>query len=262
MNSSRDSSPRSSKTASKPGEGIRLNRWLAECGVCSRRDADEIIRAGKVRVNGEPCLDLSRRIDPAADTVSYEGKELQRNAERVYLMLNKPRGYVVTHSDELARETIYSLLPESAAKLRYAGRLDKNSEGLLLITNDGDLIQSLTHPTRKIEKVYRVEINRHLNRKELQDLRQGVHIEGGITHPAGVFVKNEAGQGMTLKMVITEGRKRQIRQMIEAVGAKVLHLKRMQFGTLMLKDLPLGRWRYLSSTEVRSLRILTEKAKP
>jgi 23S rRNA pseudouridine2605 synthase len=245
----------------KPGEGTRLNRWLAECGICSRREADDLIRSGKVRVNGEPCLDLSRRIGPG-DRVSCQGQELRRITEKVYLMLNKPRGYVVTHSDELQRETIYSLLPDSAANLRYAGRLDKNSEGLLLMTNDGELINALTHPKRKVEKVYRVEINRRLSRKELEDLRHGVQIEGGVTLPAGVFVKNDGGQGMTLKMVITEGRKRQIRQMVEAVGAKVLRLKRLQFGTLMLKDLPLGRWRPLSGVELRSLKSLVENPKP
>lgn len=260
MSSSNGSSARSSKTASKPGDGTRLNRWLAECGICSRREADELIRSGEVSVNGEPCLDLSRRVGPR-DKVSLRGKEL-RIAEKVYLMLNKPRGYVVTHSDELKRETIYSLLPESAANLRYAGRLDKNSEGLLLLTNDGEMINALTHPKRRVEKVYRVEVNRRLSRKELEELRRGVQIEGGITLPAGVFVKNDSDKGMTLKMVITEGRKRQIRQMVEAVGAKVLRLKRLQFGTLMLKDLPLGRWRYLSGAELRSLKSLVENPKP
>lgn len=261
MSSSNGSSARSSKTASKPGEGVRLNRWLAECGLCSRREADELIRSGEVNVNGEPCTDLSRRIDPAADTVSHRGKELERIGKKTYLMLNKPRGYVVTHSDELNRETIYSLLPENAANLRYAGRLDKNSEGLLLLTNDGELINGLTHPKRKVEKVYRVDINRQLSKKELEELRRGVQIEGGITRSAGVYVKSGSGQGQTLKLVITEGRKRQIRQMVEAVGAKVLRLKRLQFGTLMLKDLPAGRWRYLSAAELRALKSLTENPK-
>ena len=260
MSSSNGSSARSSKTASKPGDGTRLNRWLAECGICSRREADELIRSGEVSVNGEPCLDLSRRVGPR-DKVSLRGKEL-RIAEKVYLMLNKPRGYVVTHSDELKRETIYSLLPESAANLRYAGRLDKNSEGLLLMTNDGEMINALTHPKRRVGKVYRVEVNRRLSRKELEELRRGVQIEDGITLPAGVFVKNDSDKGMTLKMVITEGRKRQIRQMVEAVGAKVVRLKRLQFGTLMLKDLPLGRWRYLSGAELHSLKSLVENPKP
>ncbi len=241
---------------------MRLNRWLAECGICSRREADGLISSGQVKVNGETCSELGRRIDPAVDKVSFQGKELRRDGKKVYLMLNKPRGYVVTRSDELERQTIYSLLPESAANLSYAGRLDKNSEGLLLLTNDGDLINALTHPKRKVEKVYRVEINRRLSRKDIEDLRRGVQIEGGPTLPAGVFVKNDDGQGMTLKLVITEGRKRQIRQMVEAVGAKVLRLKRLQFGSLMLKDLPLGRWRYLTAAELRALKSLVERPKP
>ncbi|MBW6513860.1 MAG: rRNA pseudouridine synthase [Candidatus Syntrophosphaera sp.] len=261
MNSSRSSSGTSSKTASKPGEGVRLNRWLAECGVCSRREADELIRRGEVRVNGEACADLSRRIDPAQDTVEHKGKKLERAQERTYLLLNKPRGYVVSRSDEFERQTIYALLPESAANLRYAGRLDKNSEGLLLLTNDGDMINRLTHPTHKVEKVYRVEINRRLGKKELDALRAGVRIEGGITHSAGVYVKSSTESGMTLKLVITEGRKRQIRQMVEAVGAKVLRLKRLQFGPLLLKDLPTGRWRLLTAAELRALKFITEKAK-
>lgn len=261
MSSSRSSLKTSSKTASKPGEGIRLNRWLAECGICSRRDADELIRKGEVRVNGELCNDLSRRIDPARDTVEHKGKKLERSPERVYLMLNKPRGYVVTRSDEFDRLTIYSLLPENASNLRYAGRLDKNSEGLLLLTNDGEMINKLTHPTHKVEKVYRVEINRRLGKKELDALRGGVRIEGGLTHSAGVYVKNSTEHGMTLKIVITEGRKRQIRQMVEAVGAKVLHLRRLQFGPLQLKDLPLGRWRPLTQAELRALKYVTEKTR-
>lgn len=260
-NSSTKSSKTSSKTASKSGEGVRLNRWLAECGICSRRDADELIRTGQVRVNGEVCTDLSQRIVSGKDEVSYGSKSLQRTGEKVYLMLNKPRGYVVTKADEFDRQTIYSLLPDSAANLSYAGRLDKNSEGLLLLTNDGELINGLTHPTHKIEKVYKVQINRRLSKNELDALRNGVRIEGGMTHSAGVYVKSSTETGMILKVVLTEGRKRQIRQMVESVGAKVLHLRRLQFGSLLLKDLPLGRWRPLTPAEVRGLKYLTEKPK-
>lgn len=247
-----------SKTASKPGEGVRLNRWLAECGVCSRREADGIIKRGEIRVNGEPCSDLSRRIVAGADKVSWKGKELKPAQEKTYLMLNKPRGYVVTRSDEFDRQTIYALLPGMAANLRYAGRLDKNSEGLLLLTDDGEMINRLTHPSGKVEKVYRVEIDRQLGNRELELLRSGVRIEGGLTHSAGVFVKSKSKGGMTLKIVITEGRKRQIRQMVEAVGARVHNLKRLQFGPLVLKDLPPGRWRPLTPVELRALKSITE----
>ncbi|NLW18540.1 MAG: rRNA pseudouridine synthase [Candidatus Cloacimonetes bacterium] len=258
MSSSQGFSTPSSKTASKPGEPVRLNRWLAQSGVCSRRAADELIRAGEVQVNGEVCTDLSRRVDPEKDRVSLRGEDLKPQAELVYLMLNKPRGVLVTRADEFDRDTIYALLPQGAHNLRYAGRLDKGSEGLLLMTNDGELINALTHPKHGVEKVYRVEINRVLSKKELNELRNGVPIEGGLTRPAGVFVKSQGDSGMTLKIVIKEGRKRQVRQMVEAVGARVRRLKRLQFGTLQLKDLPEGRWRHLTPAELRSLKKLAE----
>lgn len=261
MNSSKSYSKTSSKTASKPGEGIRLNRWLSECGICSRREADGLIKSGQVSVNGETCSDLSRRVDPGRDSVSYKGRKLERPAEKIYLILNKPSGYVVSKADEYERRTIYDLLPESAANVRYAGRLDKNSEGLLLLTNDGDLINLLTHPSHKVEKVYRADINRRLGKKDLETLRKGVRIAGGVTHSAGIFVKNAAENSMTLKIVISEGRKRQVRRMVEAVGARVVKLKRLQFGPLHLKDLPTGRWRPLTQAEIRSLKNLEKRSK-
>lgn len=262
MNSSKNSSITSSRTASKPGEGIRLNRWLAECGICSRREADTLIKNGQVGVNGEICTDLSRRVDPERDSVTFKGKKIGRPAEKLYLMLNKPPGYVVSRSDEFERKTIYDLLPDNASNLRYAGRLDKNSEGLLLITNDGDLINLLTHPSHGVEKVYRADINRRLGKKELENLRQGVRIAGGMTRSAGVYVRNTGENSMTLKIIIKEGRKRQVRRMLEAVGARVVHLKRLQFGPLCLKDLPSGRWRPLTQAEVRALKHIAEKPKP
>lgn len=259
MNSSPNSTRPSSKTASKPGKSLRLNRFLADCGLGSRRKVEELITSGKILVNKEICLDLSCKIDPAADEVTLKGKgPLVLRQNQVYLMLHKPRGYVVTRQDEFDRNTIYELLPGNSGDLNYAGRLDKESEGLLLLTTDGDLINKLTHPRNKVEKVYKAEISRRLSKKELDTLRRGVQIEGGRTHSAGVFVKNSTDCGMTLKFVITEGRKRQIRQMVEAVGAKVTQLRRLQFGTLKLKDLPPGRWRPLTPAEIRSLKFLTE----
>ena len=253
MSSSPNSIKPSSKTALKAGNSLRLNRYLADCGLGSRRKVEEYITAGRIKVNGEPCVDLALQVNPAKDIVAMDDKPLSLKLQKIYLLLNKPRGYVVSQSDELGRETVYSLLPENAANLAYAGRLDKNSEGLLLFTNDTALINLLTHPSYKVEKVYKVDIDRPLKKKELDRLRNGVEIEGGITHHAGVFVKQESEGSMSLKMVISEGRKRQIRQMVEAVGAKVRKLKRLQFGPLKLKDLPTGRWRHLDPAEVRAL---------
>ncbi len=259
MSSSPSSTKRSSKTASNPGKGLRLNRFLADCGLGSRRKVEELITDGRILVNKEVCTDLSRRIEPGRDEVSLKGKgPLELRQHQIYLMLNKPRGYVVTKKDEFNRQTIYDLLPSDAGDLRYAGRLDKDSEGLLLLTTDGELIDRLTHPRNKVEKVYKAEINRRLSKKELDTLRQGVVIDGGLTRSAGVFVKASTECGMTLKLVLTEGRKRQIRMMIEAVGAKVTQLKRLQFGPLHLKELPPGRWRPLTPGEVRALKHATE----
>lgn len=237
----------------KAGDRIRLNRFLADGGLGSRRKVEALITSGRIKVNGVLCTDLSCQIDPANDSVEADGTKVNAITKKQYLILNKPRGYVVSQSDELGRQTVYSLLPESAAHLAYAGRLDKNSEGLLLFTNDTGLINLLTHPSHKVEKVYRVDIDKVLRKRELEMLRQGVEIEGGVTLPAGVFVKSESESGMSLKIVITEGRKRQIRQMMEAVGAKVRSLKRVQFGPIHLKDLPVGRWRMLEPLEVRAL---------
>jgi len=253
MRSSKNSSKPSCKTASNAGDGIRLNRFLADCSLGSRRKAEELITSGRVKVNGQVCQDLSVHICDPEDMVEVDGKRVSASREKLYLILNKPRGYVVSRSDELGRQTVYDLLPEKAANMPYAGRLDKNSEGLLLFTNDTALINLLTHPSHKVEKVYRVVIDRALTKKDLDLLRSGVEIEGGITLPAGVYVKSSGEGSMSLKIVITEGRKRQIRQMIEAVGGKVRSLKRVQFGPIMLKDLPAGRWRALDTMEVRAL---------
>jgi len=262
MNSSKRSSAPSSKTASNAGDATRLNRFLAECGLGARRKVEQLVVDGRITVNGEVCTDLARRIDPKEDTVLLDGNEIQPRTRFLYLILNKPRGYVVSRSDELGRDTIYALLPEAAMELNYAGRLDRNSEGLLLLTNDGELINRLTHPNFKVEKVYKVETTTRLNKTQLEQLRKGVLIEGGMTRSAGVFVKSESERGMTLKVVITEGRKRQIRYMFRAVGANVRSLKRLQFGPLMLKSLPTGQWRPLTDGELRALKAAAKKGKP
>lgn len=253
MKSLKGSTKPSSKTASKSGDGLRLNRFLADCGLGSRRKVEELISSGRIVVNGVKCTDLAQRVVPEKDKVCLDGKELSPKQEKQYLVLNKPWGYVVSQSDELGRQTIYDLLPERSKCLAYAGRLDKNSEGLLLLTNDTALINLLTHPNYKVEKVYKVDIDRPLKKSELDKLRKGIEIEGGLTLPAGIYVKAQSETAMSLKVVLIEGRKRQIRQMIEAVGAKVRSLKRLQFGPLKLKDLPTGRWRQLDPGEVRAL---------
>ncbi len=257
MRSSKTSSTPSSATASNAGE-MRLNRYIAMHGFGSRRKADELIKEGRVSLNGELCTELATRVNPAIDKVSVDGELIKSSDEKLYLILNKPKGYVVTHSDEMQRSTIFDLLPPEAKGMNYAGRLDKNSEGLLLLTNDGELINKLTHPSFRVEKVYKAVIAPPISKKSIQMLRQGVPIQAGTTQPAGVYVKGRKENSMVLKIVIHEGRKRQIRQMIEAVGSKVMQLKRLQFGPIMLKNLPLGHWRPLTPGEIKSLKSISE----
>lgn len=261
MRSSQTSSRQSSKTASKPGKRIRLNRYLADCGLGSRRKVESLITDGKISINGATSRDLAQTVDPSTDQVSCEGKILKADDNKIYLILNKPAGYVVSQKDEYERKTIYNLLPEQFASLPYAGRLDKNSEGLLLLTNDGELIKRLTHPSHKVEKVYRVRVAPKLKRYAILALREGVEIEGGKTQSAQVYIKSENEESQLLKISITEGRKRQIRHMIEAVGSKVKNLRRVQFGPILLGDLPSGRWRPLLEPEVRSLQIAARQNK-
>jgi 23S rRNA pseudouridine2605 synthase len=235
---------------------IRINKYLSEAGLGSRRKVEELVTSGKVRVNGQTVTDLAITVNAAKDKVEVDGKPVRPEDKKIYLLLNKPKQYIVTRQDEYDRKTIYKLLPDFAQNCVSAGRLDKDSEGLLLITNDGDLVQVLTHPASKVEKVYRVQIDLPLTQKQLNDLRSGVVIEGYRTRPAGVFVKSAGQSNPVLKMVISEGKKRQIRLMIEAVHRKVVSLKRVQIGEIELGKLPLGMWRLCSPAEVKYLQNL------
>jgi pseudouridine synthase len=239
---------------------VRLNKFLAESGLGSRRKVEELIIQGKVKLNGEKVVDLSTQVNPHKDKIEVSGKPVKPESKKYYILINKPKNYVVTKKDEFDRKTIYKLLPDFAQNCVSAGRLDLDSEGLILITNDGDVVQALTHPTKKIEKVYRVEVDQPLYKKQLEDLRRGVVIEGYRTRPAGVFVRSNRENNVVLKMVITEGKKRQIRLMLEAVGRNVTALKRVQIGEIELGKLPAGMWRLCSREEVRYLLNLKQRS--
>jgi 23S rRNA pseudouridine2605 synthase len=241
-------------------KAVRLNKYLAEAGLGSRRKVEELISAGKVQLNGDTVVELGTQVNPGKDKVCVNGKEVKAETKKVYLLLNKPKNYVVTKKDEFGRKTVFKLLPDFAQSCVTAGRLDLDSEGLLLVTNDGDVIQALTHPTKKVEKVYRVEVDQPLYKKQLEDLRNGVVIEGYKTKSAGVFVRSNRENNVVLKMVITEGKKRQIRLMLEAVGRRVLALRRIQIGEIELGKLPMGMWRLCSSEEIRYLHRLKRRS--
>jgi 23S rRNA pseudouridine2605 synthase len=238
----------------------RLARYLAHAGVASRRHAEKLIAAGRVQVNGATVTMQGTRIIPGQDRVSVDGKPVQVQTSHVYIMLHKPVGYVTTTRDQRGRPTVLDLLPEELRRLRVypVGRLDTGTSGLLLLTNDGDFALRLTHPRYATEKHYEALVQGCPSEHALNALRRGVEIEEdhGKTHttsPATVRVLRQAGETCWLALTIHEGRKRQVRRMLAAVGHPVLELRRVGIGSLSLGNMPEGQWRYLASKEVESL---------
>ncbi|MCK5050415.1 MAG: rRNA pseudouridine synthase [Candidatus Cloacimonetes bacterium] len=232
---------------------VRINKFLAQCNLGSRRSVEKLILDGKILVNGKVEMNLSMQIDPNTDVIKYEGKEIIPPKENIYLMLNKPKKYLVSKKDDFDRRLIYDLLPDFGTNLFYIGRLDYMSEGLLLLTNDGGFAEKIIHPKYKLQKLYKVKIKGKISDDNIEKLRKGIMLNGKITKPAIVFVNSVKNNTTTLKITIFEGRKRQIRYMLKSVGSEVLELKRLQIGNVKLNKLPLGMWRMLKPSEIISL---------
>ncbi len=232
----------------------RLQKLLSAAGICSRRAAEEYITAGRVTVNGLPAS-LGQRVDPELDEVCLDGKPLAAGSEMVYLMLNKPRGYVTTLSDEKGRRTVADLVRNCGVRVYPVGRLDLNSEGLLLMTNDGALAQRMTHPSHEVSKTYRVSVSGAVEgaAERLAALRD---LEGEAIRPAQVSVHKLCGETAELSVTIHEGKNRQVRRMCAACGLTVRRLRRVREHTLELGRLPSGAWRYLTEEEIRELKQL------
>jgi len=228
-----------------------LHKWLAACGVASRRKAEQWIRDGRVAVNGESVTRVPAFCDPEHDAVTVDGREVRAPRERVYLAVHKPRGYVSTVSDPHAKQRVVDLAPpELAGRLKPVGRLDKDSEGLILLTDDGALINRLTHPRYHVEKAYEVRVVGTLDERAVETLRTGVALEEGLARTIEVTILNRDGAGAALRVVLAEGRKRQIRRMIAAVGCRVEYLRRVRIGPITLGALRTGHWRHLTRDEV------------
>lgn len=235
-------------------EPIRLQKWLAQCGYGSRRTCESLIRAERVRVNGQVAT-LGMKVDPTRDRIAVDGNPVQPLSATVYLMLHKPAGYVTTRRDPHAPRTVMELLKGVPVPVFPVGRLDADSEGLLLFTNDGALAHRLIHPRYKVPKTYRVWVKGKPSESALKTLREGVLLEDGKTAPAKVRLVRSAGDSSILEITLREGRKRQIRRMAQAVGHPVVRLVRIAFGPLRLPhDLAPGEWRYLTPEEVDLLR--------
>ena len=238
---------------------VRLQKVLADRGVASRRKAEELIENGAVRVNGHPAK-LGDKVDDRKDIITVRGKRVAAAEAPVYLMLHKPRGYVTTMSDEKGRKCVADLVKDVDVRVYPVGRLDRDSEGLLLMTNDGDFSNAMMHPSAHVAKRYRVTVHSEVNDDDVKALQEGIELDGRRTLPAEVVIVSQEGGVMTnvaprvvMEITIYEGRNRQIRRMCEARNLNVVRLKRVAFGGVKLGMLPPGKWRHLDPREVRTL---------
>ena len=231
---------------------VRLQKHLSICGIASRRKAEELIAAGKVKVNGH-IASLGDKVDPKRDKVTVRGKTVVAVKEKVYIMLHKPRGFVTTMNDELDRKNVADLVKDVGVKVFPVGRLDRNSEGLLIMTNDGELANILTHPSSHVNKTYRVTVGGEVDDEMIDKLSSGIDLDGRKTLPCDVFVIERKPDRTVLGFIIHEGRNRQIRRMCEAVGLDVLRLKRTEIAGVKLGMLPQGSWRDLNERELTRL---------
>lgn len=236
------------------GEIVRLQKYMAMCGVASRRRSEEIILAGRVKINGNAVTELGEKVEIGCDEVSVDGKVIKVVNKKYYIMLNKPTGYVSTVQDQFDRPTVTDLIKEEIkTRIFPVGRLDYDTEGLLILTNDGEFSYKVTHPKFKVDKTYIAVLKGGISIPGLAALRRGVKIEDYTTSPAEVEILEAKGGLTTVKITIHEGKNRQVRKMFEAVGSKVSALQRISIGNVELGNLPLGRWRYLTSHEVSYL---------
>ncbi len=233
---------------------MRLQKYLAGCGIASRRNAEKMILEGRVSVNGQVIQTLGTQVDEAADIVQVDGITVHPEEEKHYLAYNKPVGEVTTVSDPEGRATVMDRFRDYPVRLFPVGRLDYDSEGLLLLTNDGELMNQLLHPSFEIPKSYLTKVSNNVTEDEIKMLRKGVIIEGKMTSPASVRLIRHDTFSTDLLITIHEGRNRQVRRMIAAIGHQVVRLKRIRFGPVYLNDLPSGMWRKLTAEEIEKLR--------
>lgn len=237
------------------GEIVRLQKYIAMCGVASRRNAEVMIQNGRVKVNGKQVSQQGTKIEIGADNVEIDGKPIKLEQKKYYIMLNKPIGYVTTVNDQFNRPAVVDIIKKDInARIFPVGRLDYETEGLLLLTNDGDFAYKVTHPKFCRDKTYIATLKGGITIHGLNALRRGVKIDDYITSPAKVEILDAVSGVTIVKITIHEGKNRQVRKMFESVGSKVIHLQRVSIGKVELGNLPLGRWRHLTSHEINYLK--------
>ncbi|MGL4791008.1 MAG: pseudouridine synthase [Anaerotignaceae bacterium] len=233
---------------------IRLQKYLADAGVASRRKAEELILEGKISVNGEVVTELGVKVDENTDSVFYNGKRVVNNQRLVYVMLHKPEGFVTTAKDQFDRPTVIDLVKGVNERIVPVGRLDYDTSGLLILTNDGDLTYKLTHPKHLVNKVYMAKLFGRPDQNDINQFKWGVSIEGKRCEPARIEIVEDLGKYTMCKITITEGRNRQVRKMCEAIKHPVATLKRVATGELELGELPKGKYRLLTEKEIKYLK--------
>jgi 23S rRNA pseudouridine2605 synthase len=253
----RPAAPKKSSFTPDAQGAIRLNRFISNAGICSRREADELIVAGVISINGEIVTELGTKVMPG-DTVKYHDQTL-KTEKPVYVLLNKPKDYITTTDDPDERKTVMSLVADACKERIFpVGRLDRNTTGLLLITNDGELTKRLTHPSGEIKKIYQVELDRNLTQADMLRAAEGVELEDGIAGFDEIQYVSHDDKSV-IGVELHSGKNRIVRRIFEAMGYKVRKLDRTTFAGLTKKDLPRGRWRFLTEMEVNMLKMLTGK---
>lgn len=232
----------------------RLQKYLAECGIASRRKCEEYILQGKVQVNGKTITELGVKVNPEKDKITFEGKNVKQEERKVYILLNKPIGYVTTSDEQFGRDKVLDLV-KVRERVVPVGRLDMYTSGALILTNDGDFVYRVTHPKHEITKTYTVTVKGIIKNEEVEQLRKGVKIDDYTTRPAKVkILKTDEEKDISrLEITIHEGKNRQVRRMCESVGRRVIALHRSKIGNIGVKDIELGKWRYLKDFEVKTL---------
>lgn len=232
----------------------RLNKFIANAGVCSRREADKLIEEGLIKINGQIVRELGYKVN-ATDVVEYKGKKLA-NQKFVYLLLNKPKGFITTVTDPEGRRTVMDLVENACTERIYpVGRLDRNTTGVLLFTNDGELAKKLTHPKHNIHKIYEVELNKSLTKDDFEKVATGVELEDGLIKVDDIAYVNGYSDKKTIGIEIHSGKNRIVRRIFEQLGYEVVRLDRVNFAGLTKKDMPRGRWRILKENEVNFLKM-------
>ncbi|MCX7746618.1 MAG: rRNA pseudouridine synthase [Clostridia bacterium] len=232
---------------------VRLQKYLAECGVASRRKSEELIKSGQVAINGKVVTELGTKVSEK-DEVTVEGRLVSQTEQKVYVLLNKPTGYVTTVKDQFGRASVVDLIKEIRERVYPVGRLDYDTSGLLILTNDGELTYHLTHPKHEIEKVYNAFIEGVPTEEEIKRFQEGLKIEDYITSPAKFRIIKKENRNTWVEIVIHEGKNRQVRKMCEAIGHKVIALKRIAIGSIILGNLEEGKWRYMRNEELDALK--------